>query len=124
MPTPVTVPHQAWNWATVPRKQISDGVIRQVIHGNTLMTCRLTIAPGTVTAAHRHLNEQMTIVEQGRVRFVLGTGERVFGPGDIVLLPSRFWHGAAALDEEVVLIDIFSPIRKDFLRPNRRGRRS
>lgn len=121
MPTPATVPHQAWNWATVPRKHISDGVIRQVIHGKTLMICRLTIAPRTVTAAHRHLNEQMTIVEKGRVRFVLGTDEQVFGPGDVLLLPSRFWHGATALDEEVVLIDIFSPIREDFLRPTGGG---
>jgi quercetin dioxygenase-like cupin family protein len=121
VPTHVTVPHQAWNWATVPGKQISDGVIRQVIHGKTLMICRLTISPGTMTVAHQHLNEQMTIIEKGRVRFVLGTGEQVFGPGDILLLPSSFWHGATALDEEVVLIDIFSPIRKEFLRPARGG---
>jgi quercetin dioxygenase-like cupin family protein len=115
MAAPVTVPHEAWNWATVPGKQISDGVIRQTIHGKTLMICRLTIAPGTVTVAHQHLNEQMTIVEKGRVRFVLGTGVQEFGPGDVLLLPSSFWHGATALDEEVVLIDIFSPIREDFL---------
>jgi quercetin dioxygenase-like cupin family protein len=117
---PFTVPHQAWNWATVPREHISDGVIRQVIHGRTLMICRLTIAPGTMTVAHQHLNEQMTIIERGRVRFILGTGRQEFGPGDILLLPSSFWHGATALDEEeVVLIDIFSPIREDFLAATR-----
>jgi quercetin dioxygenase-like cupin family protein len=118
---PATVPHQAWNWTTIPRKQIGDGVVRQMIHGETLMICRLTIAPGTMTAAHQHLNEQMTIVEKGRVRFVLGSREQVFGPGDVLLLPSGFWHGATMLDEEVVLIDIFSPIREDFLKPTGGG---
>jgi quercetin dioxygenase-like cupin family protein len=109
--------HQAWNWETVPRQQVGDGVVRQMVHGEALMICRLTIAAGTMTAAHRHLHEQMTIVEKGRVRFVLGDGERVFGPGDVLLLPRGFWHGATMLDEEVVLLDIFSPIREDFLGP-------
>ena len=40
----------------------------------------------------------------------------VLGPGDILLFPSGFWHGATMLDEEVVLIDVFSPIREDFLK--------
>lgn len=109
------IPHQSWNWATVPREVLADGIVRQMIHGETLMICKLVFAPGTVTAAHDHVHEQMTIVEKGRVRFVLGDGEKVFGPGDVLLFPSGFWHGATMLDEEVVLIDIFSPIREDFL---------
>jgi quercetin dioxygenase-like cupin family protein len=113
----VTTPHQAWNWATVPSERIGEGITRQMIYGDVLMICRLTIAPGTVTAAHEHVHEQMTIVEKGRIRFVLGSDEQEFGPGDILLLPSGLWHGATMLDEEVVLIDIFSPIRKDFLTP-------
>jgi quercetin dioxygenase-like cupin family protein len=121
VPARVTVPHEAWNWATIPRTQIAVGVFRQMIHGDRMMICRLTIAPGTVTHAHQHVHEQMTIVEKGRVRFVLGAGEQVFGPGDVLLLPSGIWHGATMLDEEVVLIDIFSPIREDFLAPTGGG---
>ena len=111
------VPYQTWNWATMPTEQLGKGIVRQMIHGERLMICRLTLAPGTVTAAHDHVHEQMTIIEKGRVRFVLGSGEQVFGPGDILLLPSGLWHGATMLDEEVVLIDIFSPIREEFLGP-------
>jgi hypothetical protein len=29
--------------------------------------------------------------------------------------PPGAWHGATMLDEEVILVDIFSPIRQDFL---------
>lgn len=112
----VPVPHQAWNWATIPREQLSDGIVRQLVYGGRLMICRLTLAPGTITTAHDHVHEQMTIVEKGRVRFVLGDEEKVFGPGDVLLFPSGFWHGATMLDEEVVLIDIFTPIRMEFLK--------
>jgi len=118
MTTSTMVPHQSWNWETIPKETIATGVVRQMIYGATLMICRLTFAPNTVTTPHDHFHEQMTIVEKGRVRFVLGSEEKVFGPGDILLFPGGFWHGATMLDGEVVLIDIFSPIREDFLKPN------
>jgi quercetin dioxygenase-like cupin family protein len=116
MTSTTVVPHQTWNWATIPRETIAPGIERQMIYGATLMICRLTFAPGTVTTAHDHFHEQMTIVEKGTVRFVVGNEEKVFGAGDVLLFPSGFWHGATMLDEEVVLIDIFSPIREDFLK--------
>lgn len=111
-PTP-----QTWNWSAVAGEVLRDGVVRQMMHGERLMICRLTIAAGTALPAHRHHHEQITIVEKGQVRYVLGSEERVFGPGDVVLLPGEFWHGATMLDEDVVLIDVFSPIREDFLEP-------
>ncbi|MEO5896663.1 MAG: cupin domain-containing protein [Vicinamibacterales bacterium] len=111
-----TTRHHSWNWATIPTERLADGIVRQMIHGEKLMICRLTIAAGVMTTAHEHLHEQMTIVERGHVSFTLGPDEKVFGPGDVLLLPGGFWHGATMLDEEVVLIDIFSPIREDFLR--------
>jgi quercetin dioxygenase-like cupin family protein len=107
--------HRTWNWSFIPKEPIAEGIVRQMIWGDRLMICRLTFAPGTITTAHDHLHEQMTIVEKGRVKFVVGAEEKVFGPGEILLFPGGFWHGASILDEEVVLLDIFSPIREDFL---------
>jgi hypothetical protein len=37
--------------------------------------------------------------------------------GDVLHFPPNVVHGATMLDEEVVLIDIFTPIREDFLAP-------
>ncbi len=116
MTTPLDAPFAIWNWDTIPAEPIAEGITRQMIYGRALMVCRLTFTPGTVTAAHKHVHEQITFIERGRVRFILGTEERVLGPGDVVLLPSGLWHGATMLDEEVVLIDIFTPIREDFLK--------
>jgi quercetin dioxygenase-like cupin family protein len=36
-------------------------------------------------------------------------------PGDVLHFPPECWHGATMMDEEVELIDIFSPVREDFL---------
>ena len=116
MATSAPIPHQSWSWSTIPREPLAQGIVRQMIHGERLMICRLTFAPGTITTAHDHVHEQMTIIEKGRVRFVLGSEEKDFGPGDVILFPGGFWHGATMLDEDVVLIDIFSPIREEFLK--------
>jgi quercetin dioxygenase-like cupin family protein len=35
--------------------------------------------------------------------------------GDVLVFPSGIEHGATMLEEPVVLVDIFSPPREDFL---------
>lgn len=103
------------DWSTIPVEQISDGIERQMVVGQNIMVCRLRFDPFVVTPAHRHPHEQMTFVMQGKVKFILGSEERTVSAGDILHFPSNHWHGATMMDEEVVLIDIFSPIREDFL---------
>ena len=103
------------NWSHVPGEKIAEGIQRQMIVGEKVMICRLTFAPNLVTPAHDHPHEQITMVERGRVRFTIGNEQRIANAGDILHFPSGKWHGATMLDEEVVLIDIFSPIREDFL---------
>lgn len=103
------------DWNTIPVENIAEGVERQMVVGQKIMMCRLKFAPFTVTAEHSHLHEQMTLVIQGKVKFILGSEERIVSAGDVLHFPSNHWHGATMLDEEVVLIDIFSPIREDFL---------
>jgi quercetin dioxygenase-like cupin family protein len=58
----------------------------------------------------------MTLVMQGKVKFIIGEEERIVSAGDVLHFPPNSWHGATMLDNEVVLIDIFSPIREDFLK--------
>ncbi len=110
-----------WDWNSVPVEDLGGGVSRQMIVGERLMVCRLRFAPHVVTAAHEHPHEQITLVERGRVRFIIGSEERIAQAGDVLHFPSGCWHGATMLDEEVVLIDIFTPLREDFLKTSPNG---
>jgi quercetin dioxygenase-like cupin family protein len=103
------------NWDSIPIEAVSDGIRRQMVTGERLMMCRLQLAPHTVTPVHSHPHEQMTIIERGRVRFHVDGAEQIVTAGDILHFPSNMRHGATMLDEPVVLIDIFTPIREDFL---------
>ncbi len=106
---------QHTDWSSIPVEQLEPGIERQMIVGENLMICRLRIAPKIVTPAHDHPHEQMTIVERGRALFTIGDEQRIASAGDVLHFPPGTWHGATMLDEEVILVDIFSPIREDFL---------
>ena len=102
-------------WEAIPSEHIAEGIERRMIYGDRLMICRLRFDPLVVTAVHQHPHEQMTIVERGHVKFFIDGEERIVHAGDVLQFPSNIQHGATMLDEEVVLIDIFTPIREDFL---------
>jgi quercetin dioxygenase-like cupin family protein len=104
------------NWSSIPVERPGEGIERQMIVGDNIMICRFRFSPLLVTPEHDHPHEQMTIVERGRVRFFVEGKERIATAGDVLHFPSGCWHGATMMDEEVVLIDIFSPVREDFLR--------
>jgi quercetin dioxygenase-like cupin family protein len=106
---------QHTDWSSIPVEQLEPGIERQMIVGENLMICRLRIAPKVVTPAHDHPHEQMTIVERGRALFTIGDEQRIASAGDVLHFPPGTWHGATMLEEEVILVDIFSPIREDFL---------
>jgi unsaturated pyranuronate lyase len=111
---------QHQDWSSIPAEQVAAGIERQMIWGDHLMVCRLRIAPRTVTAVHSHPHEQITLVERGSVRFTIDGQERITSAGDVLHFPSHCEHGATMLGDEVVLIDIFSPVREDFLTSDRR----
>jgi quercetin dioxygenase-like cupin family protein len=102
-------------WDDVTVEKIADGIERQMIVGDKLMVCRLRFRPHVVTAVHSHPHEQITLVEQGRVRFTIAGTECIADRGDVLHFASGIPHGATILEEEVVLIDIFTPLREDFL---------
>jgi len=121
MKTPESVvAFQHRDWSSIPVEQIADGIERQMIWGERLMICRLKLQPRVVTALHAHPHEQMTIVERGKVQFTIDGQQRTAVAGDVLHFPSHIQHGATMLDEEVVLIDIFTPVRDEFLPGNGR----
>ncbi len=103
------------DWSRVAVERVEEGVERQMVVGERVMVCRFRFAPHLVTPAHEHPHEQLTLVERGRVLFTVGDGQTVARAGDVLHFPPGTWHGATMLEEEVVLIDIFSPVREDFL---------
>ena len=103
------------DWSKVPVEKVSEGIERQMVVGQNVMMCRFRFAPFVVTPEHSHPHEQITMVMQGNVKFTIDGKACIVSAGDVLHFPPNNRHGATMLNEEVILIDIFSPIREDFL---------
>jgi quercetin dioxygenase-like cupin family protein len=119
-----TVSALVTDWSRVKKEKPAPGIQRQMVVGENVMMVRFTFEPFLVTPEHTHPHEQMTLVVQGKVKFFIEGEVKIVSPGDVLHFPPHNRHGATMLDEEVVLIDIFSPIREDFLTPANNGNKS
>ncbi|MDQ2747334.1 MAG: cupin domain-containing protein [Acidobacteriota bacterium] len=104
------------DWSKIPVEKPAPGIERQMVVGQNMMMIRFRFEPFLVTPEHTHPHEQMTLVMQGRVKFYISGEEHILTAGDVIHFPPHNRHGATMLDGEVILIDIFSPIREDFLK--------
>lgn len=88
---------------------------RQALHTASMTIARLELKAGARVPAHQHHNEQVSMVQSGRLRFLLDDGETVVGPGGLLVLAPNQSHGVEVL-EDAVVIDLFSPPREDWIR--------
>lgn len=72
------------------------------------------VAPGLVSDVTWSIQDG-ALSRPETLRFSIGADTRLAAAGDVLCFPPGTMHGATILDEEVVLIDIFTPIREDFL---------
>ena len=96
-------------------QDLGGGVTRRVLSYNQeLMTVEVGFETGAEGAEHTHPHTQCTYVLSGRFRYTV-EGEPVeLAPGDCVVVPGGLPHGTLCL-EKGVLLDIFTPMREDFV---------
>lgn len=81
------------------------------------MLVRVDFERGAVGSMHHHAHRQVTWVAGGRFRATVGDETRELEIGDSFLAERDVPHGVVAL-EAGTLIDVFTPMREDFLTPD------
>lgn len=90
-------------------------ITRKVIHGGNLTVARLELRQYAVVTEHSHVNEQITMVERGALKFFIDGREQIVKAGEVLTIPPHTPHGVEAI-EDTVVTDVFSPAREDWLR--------
>jgi quercetin dioxygenase-like cupin family protein len=80
----------------------------------SLMMVRVELAEGFAGEIDQHPEEQLSYIEKGKVEFEVGGVKRILERGAHQFIPSNVEHRVHVI-EECVIIDIFTPIRKDLL---------
>lgn len=100
----------------IPMKRVCEGITRRfVAHGGDMMIVEVHFEKGAVGAMHQHFHEQVTYCTQGAVMFDIEGEKQYIGAGDSVFMPKDCMHGCEVLEEDTILLDIFTPQREDFL---------
>ncbi len=115
-----------YTWDSVPLEVMSDMISRKVISGDKAMIAQVFLKKDAVVPEHHHESEQITYILAGALKFELEGREVVVRKGEVLRIPSNVPHRAVAL-EDTLDVDIFSPIRTDWLSKDdaylRRGER-
>jgi quercetin dioxygenase-like cupin family protein len=101
-------------WETVKKEVLNERMWRKVISGEKVMIAQVHLTKGGVVPLHQHESEQLSCAIEGALKFELEGKEVVVRKGEVLLIPSRVPHSAIAV-EEFLGLDVFSPIRLDWL---------
>ena len=95
--------------------RIFPGVEIRTTAGRSMMLSVVHFEPHSIVEEHAHPHEQMGMLVEGRLEFTVGGVTRVLGPGDLWRIPGGVVHSVRALDGPALALDVFHPIREDYL---------
>lgn len=104
-----------YRWTELTTETLNPLATRQVIHTGNMTLARLSLKTGAVVPRHHHINEQVTNVESGVLRFEFDDREVVVESGQSLEIPPNVPHAVTALTDSVAL-DVFTPARQDWIR--------
>lgn len=102
------------SWASLELEALNPLIDRQFVVGQAVMVARLLLKRGAVVPLHQHVNEQVTCVLQGALRFAVDGREIVVREGEILAIPPNLPHQVEALADSITF-DIFNPPRQDWI---------
>lgn len=113
---PMTGKGQRWvtHEKTLPQAA-APGVVRRVLaYSDGLMCVENSFEEGAVGSLHSHPHTQITYIVGGEFAFTIDGETRVVKAGDTLLKEHGVEHGCTCL-KKGILLDIFTPMREDFV---------
>ncbi|MCF0131788.1 MAG: cupin domain-containing protein [Pseudobutyrivibrio sp.] len=112
----LTKKDQVWNYnSDIDLQHAASGVDKKILaYTDELMCVENRFKKGAVGALHSHPHTQITYVVSGVFEFEIAGEKKIVMAGDSMLKKDGVIHGCVCL-EDGVLLDIFSPMREDFI---------
>ena len=102
-------------WDEIALEKITEMISQKIVAGEREMLAQIYLKRGALVPMHSHESEQMTYILQGALRVLVGGEEMTVREGEVLHVPSWIPHQAEAL-EDTFELDVFSPVRQDWLR--------
>ena len=99
----------------IPWETVGEGVKRKIMgYDDKIMLVHVAFDKGGIGPMHQHHHSQVTHVASGVFEVTIDGKTQTLKTGDNFYIPTNVLHGAICI-EAGELIDVFSPIREDFM---------
>jgi quercetin dioxygenase-like cupin family protein len=96
------------------RPLIQGVTMRPLVYEEKTLMCEFRLEKGNQLPWHNHPYEQTGYLISGRLKFRIGDEWHDTSPGDSWCIPENVFH-EVKVEEDSLVIEIFSPIRPDYL---------
>jgi quercetin dioxygenase-like cupin family protein len=105
---------KVYRWNEIPTEQLNPSFARQALHSERMTIAYLHLTRGGVVPEHHHENEQISMVLEGKLKFIAAGKEYIIAKGEVLQIPPHLPHRVEVLEDSVVF-DLFAPVRADWL---------
>ncbi|NQU03720.1 MAG: cupin domain-containing protein [Syntrophaceae bacterium] len=95
--------------------------LKTLVHGGKTLMAEFLLKKGSILPRHAHPHEQTGYLVKGRIRLSIDSKEYDVEPGDSWSIPGGVEHGAAII-EDAIAVEVFSPVREDYLPQDEGGK--
>ena len=93
-----------------------EGTKRKILaYNDKMMAVENKFEKGAKGAMHQHPHLQIVYVPEGKFYFTVEGETKIISKGDSVLVKENALHSCECI-EEGILLDIFTPMREDFIK--------
>ena len=97
-------------------EKVGEGVTLQIMgYNNDIMLVKVEFETGSIGDIHAHPHTQTSYVASGKFEVNIDGEKQILAAGDGFFIAPNKPHGVLCM-ESGILIDAFSPVRKDFLK--------
>lgn len=96
------------------REPVPGITFKTLSHGQRTLMAEFRLARGSKLPSHSHPHEQAGYLVAGALRLTVGDEVCEVGPGDSWCIPAGVEHRAEVLEDSVA-VEVFSPVREDYL---------
>jgi len=101
--------------SSISWNDLGDGVKRKVMtYNRNLMLVKVAFIKGAIGTLHQHYHTQISFVASGSFEVEVDGKKKILKAGDVFHVEPDLIHGVVCL-EAGVLIDVFNPMREDFV---------
>lgn len=100
----------------IPYTELGGGLRRKILsYDEKMMAVEVSFDEGAIGAMHSHPHSQISYVLSGRFEATVDGVTKIIERGDTYVTAPNAPHGVVCL-EKGVLLDIFAPMREDFIK--------